>query len=472
MRDWVWAQGRRSVSEFHTGHTMHARIFVSLLVVGLLLSACTLSSSETGAPQEQQAQPTPMPTTPASARPTYTVQRGTVEQDLEFSGRWLPRDQIPLAFEVDGKLRAVNVRAGDTVRAGDVLADYQIEDLEEQLADALLNLETAELNLAKGADGGGDAVTEAAYALASANLSLQSARESLSWTSMDSANAAIVTAQRNLENAQRAYDEAIGRADNSAAAVDNARNAVIQAQEQLDSAWRSYYSSAQSYASSVRQIESAENAQIRAQQAYEDALNGAGVDSNLVQAVRAAQVNVDRIRADIARSTLIAPSDGVVLEVTVAPGSSATAYSTVITIGQLDPKEVVANLAYTDASRLNVGMNGTCSPLNAPDLVVACVIRRLPLSNRDVDQSVRIAATFYEDEAAFGALINVTMALETRENVLWLPPQAIRTFQNRTFVVVETPDGQQVVDITLGLQTDERVEILSGLSEGQVVVAP
>ena len=70
------------------------------------------------------------------------------------------------------------------------------------------------------------------------------------------------------------------------------------------------------------------------------------------------------------------------------------------------------------------------------------------------------------------ALINVTMALETRENVLWLPPEAIRTFQNRTFVVLDTPEGQQVVDITLGLETDERAEILTGLSEGDAVVAP
>src|SRR5690606_20701021 len=218
--------------------------------------------------------------------------------------------------------------------------------------------------------------------------------------------------------------------------------------------------------------ETAENAQIRAEQDYQDALNGVGVSTDLIQAVRSAQLNVDQIKQDIARSTLLAPSDGVVLEVTIKPGDSVQAYTTVITIGQLDPKEIGVNLAYTDVARLNVGMGGACTPINRPDLAVECVVRRLPLSNRDVDQSVRVAATFYEDEAAFGALIDVTMALETRENVLWLPPEAIRTFQNRTFVVVQEADGQRVVDITLGLQTDERVEVASGLEEGHVVVAP
>jgi hypothetical protein len=53
---------------------------------------------------------------------------------------------------------------------------------------------------------------------------------------------------------------------------------------------------------------------------------------------------------------------------------------------------------------------------------------------------------------------------------LWLPPEAIRTFQNRTFVVVQTADGERVVDISIGLQTDDRVEVETGLSENDIIV--
>jgi len=56
--------------------------------------------------------------------------------------------------------------------------------------------------------------------------------------------------------------------------------------------------------------------------------------------------------------------------------------------------------------------------------------------------------------------------------VLWLPPSVIRTFQSRTFVVLQTSDGERTVDVELGLQTDDRVEIVSGVNEGDVVVAP
>jgi hypothetical protein len=38
-------------------------------------------------------------------------------------------------------------------------------------------------------------------------------------------------------------------------------------------------------------------------------------------------------------------------------------------------------------------------------------------------------------------------------------------------VVVQNPDGtQQRVDILLGIITDQRVEIVTGLEEGQIIV--
>jgi hypothetical protein len=36
-----------------------------------------------------------------------------------------------------------------------------------------------------------------------------------------------------------------------------------------------------------------------------------------------------------------------------------------------------------------------------------------------------------------GDLMSVTLVLEQKEDVLWLPPQAIRTFEGRRFVIVQ-----------------------------------
>ena len=54
--------------------------------------------------------------------------------------------------------------------------------------------------------------------------------------------------------------------------------------------------------------------------------------------------------------------------------------------------------------------------------------------------------------------------------MLWLPPQAIRTFEGRRFVVVQDGDAQLRVDVTIGIESDDRVEIEEGLTEGQTVI--
>jgi hypothetical protein len=46
------------------------------------------------------------------------------------------------------------------------------------------------------------------------------------------------------------------------------------------------------------------------------------------------------------------------------------------------------------------------------------------------------------------------------------------TFQNRTFVVLQTPDGPVAINVEIGLRTDDRVEIISGVNEGDIIEAP
>ena len=69
-----------------------------------------------------------------------------------------------------------------------------------------------------------------------------------------------------------------------------------------------------------------------------------------------------------------------------------------------------------------------------------------------------------------GDLSRVTVVLERKDNVLWLPPQAIRTFEGRRFVVVQDGEAQRRVDVTIGIESDERVEIKEGLTAGLTVV--
>ena len=442
-----------------------------LLSLSLVLGACGEIVSSTGASNSAaQATSTPIPTAPAAARPTYTVQRGTVQETLIFSGRWMPRDQVSLAFESSGTVRGVYVQRGDTVNAGDVLADFDTTDLERQLASAQMNLDAAINNLESGSEGSMESVISAQFTLANANLSLESTKASAPWINLDNAVIGLEQANDTLEDARRAYNDAIGDPSTSASASDSAWQRVRDAEISLEQAWNSYYSAAQNYNSYVIQLEQAENTVIQRELDLQSALEGTGTDPDLLRSVAQAQLDLQDVETSLARSELTAPIDGMVLEVSIQAGDSVQAYNAVITMALPEPKEAIANLAFTDTQSLSVGMVGVCQVSNQPDTAVQCVVRQLPLSSRDADQTVRVAASL--DDITLGQLIQIEMPLEVAEDVLWLPPAAIRTFQSRTFVVLQTPDGEQAVDVEIGLETDDRVEIVTGVSENDVVVGP
>jgi multidrug efflux pump subunit AcrA (membrane-fusion protein) len=277
-------------------------------------------------------------------------------------------------------------------------------------------------------------------------------------------------AEVDLENAQRAYDDARSRADNSASAVTQAYEALQSAQTRLQSAQISYDAAAQRFNDYAFTLAEAENAVIEAEIALERAQTGGGVDPNAQRTLLSTQLSIDQVNADIARSSLYAPIDAEVLEVNIQPGDAVNAFDVVIRIGLPEPKEASASLPIGDAQRLSVGLVGVCQVINQPESAVQCVVRQIPLNAQEADQTTRVAATL--EGVTTNQIIEIQMPLQVREAVLWLPPAAIRTFQNRTFVVLETPDGPRSVDVQIGLRTDERVEIISGVEEGDVVQGP
>lgn len=70
-----------------------------------------------------------------------------------------------------------------------------------------------------------------------------------------------------------------------------------------------------------------------------------------------------------------------------------------------------------------------------------------------------------------GTIGKITMVLDGRENVLNIPRRALRTVNGQTFVYYLGEDGLRDVRwVETGLYGDDRVEILSGLEEGEKVV--
>jgi multidrug efflux pump subunit AcrA (membrane-fusion protein) len=211
---------------------------------------------------------------------------------------------------------------------------------------------------------------------------------------------------------------------------------------------------------------------------------GAEVSPLLQNDVTRARYAVQKLHEEIAEAQIIAPFDGVLLSIALSPGQAIAGYAPVASLADPATLEVSANLLSDQLQLLAEEMPVTLELASRPGQQLAGYIRRLPYpygsggsgqTLEEQDKSTRVAIEADADVAAdlvLGELVNVTAIIERKDSVMWIPPQAIRNFNGRRFAVVQDGDVQRRIDVEIGIQAEERVEIKEGLQAGQTVVGP
>jgi RND family efflux transporter MFP subunit len=480
--------------------------FVGILFgVFMLVSAC--SSTQT----EELATPTPIPTPIVPTKPTYEVKMGEITHVLQFNARIAPTTEKELFFRTNGRIRNIYVEKGDSVTEGQIIADLEILDnLERQYQSDKLALRRAEihaenaqysLELFKFNYESKDLqeasahleVAEAEKAVADAQRVYNITQSTASQADIDAAYAQMVIAEEALEEAREAFEPYENKPE------DNLLRAQFQsrlsaAQQRYDATVRNYngmISTGSIYDQTVAaaRLANEEARLIDAQRKLDLVLSGLGFQQELALkenevelaqiTLQEAEIGIQDLEQTIADAQLIAPFDGTVLSLGVSDGKGVEAYNIYAVVADLTSIEIAADLSGSDLTDLEEGMAVTAVLAARPGDEYNGVIRRLPYlgvstSGEDEDKTTRITLDINPQDADLevGDLMRVTVILEYKENVLWLPPQAIRTFEGREFVVVQEGEYQARVDVKIGIEAEDRVEILEGLEEGDVVIGP
>lgn len=444
-------------------------VLLALICVLLLLSSC---SQETAG--EPGATPTPLPTPVVPEKPEYTAQRGAVVKQLEFTGRVSPVTEQELFFRSDGFVADVFVSRSDAVQGGDVLAQLEISELQSQLENAQLQLESAELNLSKAEQDNIDQLAEAELQLETSQLKLEQAQAGRASSAVISAEVNLGRAEQREADAEREYNEALDRDWEPQDVVDRYYDEWIRAQEDLRVARAEYnqalgQSSSSSYDLRLLENEVALN-ELRVEQLQR------GVDPQLEIDVERARLDVQEIERQIADAQLIAPFDGTILSIDIAAGDSAQAFDAVMVLAEPDALEISADLGSEDLEQMSVGQLASIELRNRPEAALTGSVRQLPAAysgstiSSSEDDKVRIAIDQNTGPLEIGELATVVIVLEEKADVVWLPPAALRSFQGRDFVVVKDADGQRRIDVRLGIESADRVEIETGIDAGAVIV--
>jgi macrolide-specific efflux system membrane fusion protein len=187
---------------------------------------------------------------------------------------------------------------------------------------------------------------------------------------------------------------------------------------------------------------------------------------------------LDVLDASVNKAKVFAPLDGVIISA-VNPGRAVSATTAAFTIGDGSHLEIIASVdpSKSDETFKNMfeGMPVTVTPNSKPNLKWSGKIRQLPSpygTGSADDNNIHIVLDQIPStgDLKFGDTVTVDVQTANKTSILWLPPAAIRSVGGRTFVIVNGTNGPKRIDIEVGLQTTDKVEIISGLQEGQVVI--
>lgn len=455
--------------------SMKWRVFAAVVMLSLLVAACGPKAGE-------EPTPTPIPTSVVPDKPIYEVQRGTVEELEEFTARVSPTKEEALYFKKGGYVEVAYADRGEWVEEGTVLAELEIQDLENELALAQVDLESAQKQYLAAEEAVERQLFSARINLRAAELRLERTKKSPPITNLTSLRIAVERAEENLDRAEIAYKEALDRPwepqrvrDSLLENITNAERALEEARARHDEAAAGAAQRQLAYEGDVALQElEVEKAQ------QEIAWLERGVDASLTQRVESAQLRMDRLEAQIKSVQLIAPFDGELTSFTVIPGNAVDARKNVAVIADPREVEITADLTGNQMSIMEEGMPCEVTWSRRPGEVFTGAVAQLPypygtgggsvrVENPDERTHLALDIDIEETGLEAGDLVKVTVLIERSEDTLWLPPAAIRTFEGRRFVMVRVGDRLQKVDVKLGVEGQDRVEVLEGLEEGQII---
>jgi RND family efflux transporter MFP subunit len=453
---------------------MKWRLLTALLLASALFVGC-------GPRPEQEATPTPIPTSMVPEKPTYVVQRGTVEHLEQFTARASPLNEESLYFKRSGYVTVVYADKGDWVEEGTVLAELELEDVLSQLNLAQVDLESAQKSYAAAEEQHQRQIFSAQMSLDGATLRLERAQAQPPVTDFTSLQIAVDRASRALNEANIAYKEALDRPWEPQRIRDGLLKNIQTAEEN--------YKDAQArYQQAVRQADEAKKTydldiqllQMDVQKAQQELeWLQQGLDPSLSQGLETARLKVERLQAELETGQLIAPFAGEVTSISVVPGRSVEAHKAVAVIADPSQFDITASPTTNQISLLEEGQAAEITTSKQPGQVFQATITQLPYPYgtgggeakvEDQDERVHIVlANPAELKLEVGDLVKVTVLIERSEDALYLPPAAIRSFEGRQFVMVKENDRLRKADVKLGIEGEDRVEILQGLEEGQVI---
>jgi HlyD family secretion protein len=369
----------------------------------------------------------------AIAEATATVTSLNVPETVEASGSLEAQPSAHLIWNTSGVVDEVYVKAGDKIKAGDVLMKLRTTTVSSNIISAQADLVTAQKDL-----------------------------ENVKNSSTDLSQAVI-----DLKTAQEAYD----KADNYLHYLQTSKK-VPQSETKLfletkRNSWMYVYKTKTFKGPAPEDwITDAENdlalkkSQLEdAQRTYDRLKEGSNS-----QDVLAAQAKVDAAQATVDSMSVIAPFDGEVLYVESQPGDVVDVGTSAVNVADLDHLYIETQVDESDIASIKVGNPITAALDAMPGVTLTGNVTAINPVGEEVSGLVKYTVRVDLDKAdtdlslPLGATANVTIQVKEATATLAVPITAIQNDSKGEYVLLIQSDN-----------TTKRVDVVSGSIIGDLV---
>ncbi|MBX7252777.1 MAG: efflux RND transporter periplasmic adaptor subunit, partial [Candidatus Promineofilum sp.] len=194
--------------------------------------------------------------------------------------------------------------------------------------------------------------------------------------------------------------------------------------------------------------------------------------------VASARTNLAIAQLRLKQAQLIAPIDGQVASVLIRAGEQATPGAPAMTVLNENAYHITVQVDEIDIDRVEAGQPALITLDALPDEPVQGTVSEIAPTSTSTTGVVTYLVTINIDEAAAedlrpGMSASAAITVDEIADVLVVPNWAVRLDREtgEAFVLVRQPDGTIAESaVETGLRNEQFSEVVSGLSEGDVVV--
>jgi HlyD family secretion protein len=381
-------------------------------------------------------------------------------------GKYTPKDTYILNAQISGEVTDINVTVGQKVKAGDELLVIAPDDVLNEIK----QLEYKKNQIAANEESAGLEIVMQVKALETQLVATENGYEKL-FGQNSSATAKIEEAYNNYLFIKKKYEDGLALSKAGALSerelldlkknMDDAYNLHQDAQKERSDTNKKYYENTiQKYKEQI--------ATLKSNSSYKK-ISKASIDE--------VNTSIDQIKEKLSKNTIKAKFDSVVRAISVEKGQYITEKSKTVVLYDENSMTIKLYLLAEVAMKIKTGHKVQCKLTQGVEFdgevsFISPVATEITSSIGLVENRCLVEVTSNNIPVEVGDKfgIDVTFPITLKANVLTAPLSAIVPFEGDSAVYIVKDNKAKLTKVTTGLKASGNVEVLSGLSEGDIIV--